>query len=198
MHLRRKNIPEKNNKPEPSETGAPKDRKYLLLYSLALFSAALFLVLITYIVQEKNNQKLISEYESSRQHSVETVAQLKQNNADLQVSLSELQTSLDQAGESLTEKNYEIDTLEDSLHRANLSLDEAKDDLADALHTQNAMMLLLQLEVSYSSYDYDTCRDIIVAMEEDDLVSGLPEEAASPLVTQSPLAIYHDIKDMLN
>jgi len=172
-----------------------KNKRFLVIYMTALFSAALILIVLSYFIQERNNRKLISEYEASAQLSDATLAQLRQEIADLEVSLSTAEAQLEKASDRAKEAESALTDSNDSLSDAQAELAQAQEDLAAAQRSQKALSLLVQLQVAHAAHDNAAARDIIAEFEETGLTDSLPDTYDSSIAEKSPLAIFNEIKE---
>jgi LPS O-antigen subunit length determinant protein (WzzB/FepE family) len=180
-----------------SNTGTRKDKRFLMFYAVSLFSAALILVVLSFLIQQRNSEKLITEFKSSEQLSELTLAQLKQENADLKVTVSELEEKLASANEDLSKSLDTGSALKDKLSNSEKSGAELREALDETALSQQAMILLTQLQRSYYSDDITASRDIVSVMEQEGFAELLPDASTDSFSSVPPSDIYAEIKEAL-
>lgn len=161
---------------QEAERVRPIKRHSVGIYVAVLFAVAFIFLLLSYFMQQRNNEAVISGLQDSVS-AVQSLQQLQDSNTSLQQQVYEL-TALNQ---SLQDKLTESD---DSLVFANKKLD--------------AMDLLWQISKLYATRRYTACRSAIAMMEELDLSQYLPDTTTNSFQTESPLSEYQRIVKALD
>ncbi|SMC56987.1 hypothetical protein [Papillibacter cinnamivorans] len=161
---------------QEAERVRPVKRHSVGVYVAVLFAVAFFFLFLSYFMQQRNNEAVISGLRDSVS-AVQSLQQLQDSNTALQQQVYEL-SALNQS-------------LQDNLTETDSSLDLANKKL-------DAMDLLWQISKLYSTRKYTSCRNAIAKMEELDLSQYLPATATNSFQSESPLSEYQRIVKALD
>jgi len=154
----------------------PLKRHSVGIYVAILFAVAFFFLFLSYFMQQRNNEAVISGLRDSVS-AVQSLQQLQDSNTALQQQVYELT--------ALTE------SLQDNLTQTSGSLDSANKKL-------DAMDLLWQVSKLYATRRYTACRSAIAKMEELHLSQYLPDTVTNSFQSESPLSEYQRIVTALD
>ncbi len=163
-----KNKPEKDTKPAYVPPKSEKERvRRVYLYSVILFTAAMVLMLWSFLANNRSNEQLRDA--------------LKNNTDVLQGSILE---------NAAQEK--QIAALEAHIAELESRLAESQDKQVDALAALRALDHLRGIESAYALGNEDAARELIRQFEKDDLSNLLPDEALRE-DAPSPAAAYEEL-----
>ena len=182
--------PETNSTPEPQEEPkkAPayvppdtkeKRQRSVFKYITILFAAAFVLMLLTFMMERRQNQQVVDS--------------LNQSVSGLRESLSNAQSAQD-----IYEENMEMIQKINDLEEENQRLTQENDQL-NASQQQNAksveaMGWFWQIDEAFVLEKYSLCRSLIEEMG-DELAAALPQEAVTDNGRFSPADRYQEIYD---
>jgi len=174
---------EKKEQSAPENAGeqkpAPAKRNSVLRYIAILFAAAFFLLLLSYLMQQRQMAETVSELKGSVS-AMETIENMRKTNEELRAS-----------SESLESENRD---LEDQLDHATDEKSQLSTALDASRSESDALSLLWQLSKAYSAKKYTLCREILEDLAP--LSQYLPTEAEFWSV--SPAAEYAKILKALD
>ncbi|MEG1999899.1 MAG: hypothetical protein RR053_00700 [Evtepia sp.] len=149
--------------------------KPVVVYVSVMFAAALFLMIFSFLMQQRNHEALMKGL-SSTAVSTQSIVNLTKENDDLQTRLDEMQEELDV-----------IKTDTNNLQQT----------LTAAEHTRDALTWLQMIQTSYLAKDYQTARAQMAEFEASGLRASLPVTATKEGVL-SPSDAYADLFSKLN
>ncbi len=167
--------PEQPKQPE-AKPGPQKSEKSVVRYLTVLFAAAFVLLLITFVMENRQHQLELSE----SQEQIETLDQKSKS------AVQSLQNVIDENKELKAEKDQW------ELRREELEAQVGQQD-----KSLEAMDWLWQISEAYGKRRYTYARELIAAMEEKQLVDCLPKESTTGNDSMSPYDRYMDIRDRL-
>lgn len=174
---------EKKERTAPENAGerkpAPEKGRSVLRYIAVLFAAAFFLLLLSYLMQQRQMAETVSELKGSVS-AMGTIENMRKTNEELSA-----------ANESLENENRE---LEDRLENAADEKSQLSTSLDASRSESGALSLLWQLSKAYGAKKYTLCREILADLAP--LAQYLPTEAEHWSV--SPAAEYAKILKALD
>jgi cell division protein FtsB len=144
----------------------------VMRYFIILFAVALVLIVFSFVMHQRSNAEVMSQLQSQ----VDTIERLQKVESDygaLKEKSDELQTS--------------VDTLTDQYNAADKE--------------RSAFELLWKLESLYNTQQYAECKNVITALQKDDLYTALPADdkdvnaVSGEHAYETPLAAYQRIAD---
>ena len=164
--------------PEPSAPVPHKNRRFLVIYSIALFAVFFGLILLSFFVSERNNRRQFDAYKTEQDKSVisamESLENLQSENKALKETVSVLQSGIEKLQK---DKAAASGTLQKQLDVANAELAALKASGEKLEKTRQAEELLWQLQKLYYEKKYTSSRKVISYMEECGLAAFLPDKA---------------------
>ena len=142
----------------------------VMRYLVILFAVAFVLIIFSFVMHQRSNAEVMSQLQSQ----VDTIERLQKVEGDYET-LKEQSTELQTSVNSLTEQYNAADK------------------------ENSALTLLWKLEKLYDAKQYDECKDVITALQTDDLYTALPDDdtdvdaAAGEHTYETPLAAYQRI-----
>lgn len=160
-----------------SRRAAERENKARVFRYLAiLFAAAFLLLLLAFLMQNRANQQALDDLTASVNSFHSPLQNLVDANASLQAENDELKEALSQAQEQL----------------------EALTGLPEALAgTSAAMDWFWQIDEAFVRGRYTLCRELMAAMEAQELVQFLPTESVTDNGRFSPADRYQEIRTAL-
>jgi uncharacterized protein YoxC len=180
--------------PEQSTPRASQQRKRqrsVIFYIFILFAAAFVLLLLSFLMERRQN--------------AENLDNLNQSMSGLKESVSAMQ-SVQQLYEENAALKDQVQDLEDQLKDALNSIDGLTDTISNQEHTleqtQVAMDYFWQIDEAYVRGRYTLCRSLIEVLEDNadgktPLKAYLPAESATDNDRFSPADRYQEIHDAL-
>lgn len=168
-----------------AEHTKPKSSHSVVSYIAILFAAAFLLLLLSYLMQQRNNAEVISGLTDSVS-AMQTLDNLIQENKQLEEQVTALEENADVQQQSLDAAKAR----EDILQRENEELRK---------QTQ-ALDYLREIQRLYALQSYRKAREVISAFEEAGLVPYLPTQATYQTEKQdrpSPAETYANIYEAL-
>ena len=148
-----------------------KRQRSVVHYIAILFAAAFLLMLMTYLMDRRQNEEVVDS--------------LNQSVSGLRESLSNMQSVQD-----IYEENQallqEIDRLEDQVDELERQDSAQTTALEQAEQTRQAMDWFWQIDEAYILGRYSLCRELIQSLEDSGLAESLPPRRASPTTAASP------------
>ena len=186
---------EKQTNPQSQEESSPRasrsarsqqrrNQRSVFQYIAVLFAAAFVLLLFTFMMERRQNDLLLQENE-------EQIDNLQQSVSAVQ-SLQNLYAENDELKQQVADLEAQIAELE----AAGVEKDEALSALSDQLtKTKAAMDWFWQLDEAFVRGRYNLCRELIQALQTDQLIIYLPEESITDNGRFSPYDRYREIYD---
>lgn len=159
----------------------------VMTYLVILFAAAFCLMLLSYLMQQRNNREAMEGLKQSVS-TMTSVQDLLTQNQTLEGQVKDLEGQV----QDLTAQVKELQELNTTLDSARQEQNNNLDQLTDQL---TAMDSFWQLDRAYLLGRYTQCRELIQAMEEAELDGLLPQESEAGDL--SPAQRYQDIHDAL-
>ena len=159
-----------------------KRRKSVIHYVTILFAAAFVLMLMTYVMERRQNEAVVDSLTQSVSGLRESITNME-STQDIYDDNVKLMEELDQLNEQLEEQKSQLDTVQQQL--------EAQTNAA------KAMDWFWQIDEAYVRYAYTTARNLIQSFEETGLVEWLPKESITETDRLSPADRYQQIYDNL-
>lgn len=164
IHLETTENQEKNNQEKNNQPGdgiqKKKHTNSVFTYIAILFAVALFLLLLSYFMQQRNTAQMIEGLQSSAT-AMENIEILQQRNIELEKQV-----------DTLTEQRNEYETQVETLSAQVAEKDEGWEETKRQV---SALEQFWQLVQAYENGAYQTCRNIIDQMNESGLVPYLPD-----------------------
>ena len=151
-------------------------------YIAILFAAAFILMLLTYLMDQRQNRAVVDS--------------LNQSLSGLQESLSD-QTSLQDIYEDNQALIAQVDQLEDQLEALDRENQTQQRELDQQEKSVQAMDWFWQIDEAYVRGRYSLCRDLMENLEEAGLAVYLPRESITDNGRYSPYDRYQEIRDAL-
>ena len=170
------------------DSSAPRPRTVhkqhsVVLYIVILFLAACLLILLSYLMQQRNNAEMLDGLNQSVS-AMQSITKLQEENKELTVELGDLKGQTQQ----LQEENA-------ALAEENAALTEETERMTRSIA---AMDWFWQIDEAYAKGRYNTARGLIKDMEEAGYtVDDLPTDSPSDTGRFSPAARYQEIRDKL-
>lgn len=159
-----------------------KRQRSVVHYIAILFAAAFVLMLLTYLMDRRQNEAVVDS--------------LNQSLTGLQESLSD-QTSLQDIYEDNMALLDQVDQLEEQINQLTQENQDLTQQLSDQEKSAQAMDWFWQIDEAYVLGRYSLCRTLIQALEEGGLSSYLPQESITDNGRFSPADRYQEIRDAL-
>jgi len=157
----------------PGQAPVPsKKAKPVIFYIVIMFAVALFLIILSFLMQQRNHEVLLKGLSSSSLH--------VQNLVDLEMDKNKLE-------DTLTETLTELETVK---------ADKKTQEEAATRQTQ-AMEYLMEVRLAYSAGKHSHARELLAEMQKQKLNEALPEASSLP-DTKSPRTHYQELVDALN
>ena len=159
-----------------------KRQRSVVHYIAILFAAAFVLMLLTYLMDRRQNEAMVDS--------------LNQSLTGLQESLSD-QTSLQDIYEDNMALLDQVDQLEEQINQLTQENQDLTQQLSEQEKSAQAMDWFWQIDEAYVLGRYSMCRTLIQALEEGGLASYLPRESITDNGRFSPADRYQEIRDAL-
>ncbi len=159
-----------------------KRRKSVIHYVTILFAAAFALMLMTYVMERRQNEAVVDS--------------LTQSVSGLRESITNMESTQDIYDDNV-KLMEELNQLNDQLEEQQAQLDAIQQQLEEQTNAAKAMDWFWQIDEAYVRYAYTTARNLIQAFEETDLVQWLPKESITETDRLSPAERYQQIYDNL-
>ena len=173
---------EKNAAYIPPATKEKRQRS-VVHYIAILFAAAFLLMLLTYVMDQRQNEA--------------TVDSLNQSLTNLQETLSN-QNSLQDIYEDNIALIDQVDQLEDQVEQLTQQNQLLASQITDQEKTAQAMDWFWQIDEAYVLGRFTLCRELIEQIETAGLVSFLPQESITDNGRFSPAGRYEEIYEALH
>lgn len=155
----------------------------VVLYILLLFLAACVLILMSYLVQKRNNAQILDGLNQSVS-AMQSITALQEENKELTVQVGDLKGQVEKLQnqvDKLTEETASLQAERDALTRASQALD-----------------WFWQIDEAYVRGRYSSARGLIEEMSAAGLtVDDLPADSASDTGRPSPAERFQEIYDKL-
>ena len=179
--------PAPENKGEKAPAYVPpatreKRQRSVVHYIAILFAAAFVLMLLTYLMDQRQNEAVVNS--------------LNQSLTDLQTSLSD-RSSLQDIYEDNLALIDQVDQLEDQVAQLQQERDSLSAQLSSQEKTAQAMDWFWQIDEAYVLGRYSLCRELIQELQDAGLVDYLPKESITDNGRFSPSGRYQEIFDAL-
>lgn len=201
-----------NNGNQPDKK--TKKQKYnIFIYAAVLFGLAFFLILLSYLVQQRNNSATISRLNESSANYEQNIESLQIENSDLTVKNTQLNEELESLTKELSDAKAQLsETKEDTsaLEIKESELEKTNESLNTQLTTTQAsakseslkaqaLEYLWQLQRQFYNGNYDAGRAIIKLMEEKGYQDYLPTNSIllSEGYDVAPKHTYDTLKEIL-
>ena len=159
-----------------------KRQRSVVHYIAILFAAAFVLMLLTYLMDQRQNEAVVNS--------------LNQSLTDLQTSLSD-RSSLQDIYEDNLALIDQVDQLEDQVAQLQQERDSLSAQLSSQEKTAQAMDWFWQIDEAYVLGRYSLCRELIQELQDAGLVDYLPKESITDNGRFSPSGRYQEIYDAL-
>ena len=159
-----------------------KRQRSVVHYIAILFAAAFVLMLLTYLMDQRQNEAVVNS--------------LNQSLTDLQTSLSD-RSSLQDIYEDNLALIDQVDQLEDQVAQLQQERDSLSAQLSSQEKTAQAMDWFWQIDEAYVLGRYSLCRELIQELQDAGLTSSLPQESITDNGRFSPAGRYQEIYDAL-
>ena len=159
-----------------------KRQRSVVHYIAILFAAAFVLMLLTYLMDQRQNEAVVNS--------------LNQSLTDLQTSLSD-RSSLQDIYEDNLALIDQVDQLEDQVAQLQQERDSLSAQLSSQEKTAQAMDWFWQIDEAYVLGRYSLCRELIQELQDTGLTSSLPQESITDNGRFSPAGRYQEIYDAL-
>ena len=159
-----------------------KRQRSVVHYIAILFAAAFVLMLLTYLMDQRQNEAVVNS--------------LNQSLTDLQASLSD-RSSLQDIYEDNLALIDQVDQLEDQVAQLQQERDSLSAQLSSLEKTAQAMDWFWQIDEAYVLGRYSLCRELIQELQDAGLTSSLPQESITDNGRFSPAGRYQEIYDAL-
>lgn len=159
-----------------------KRQRSVVHYIAILFAAAFLLMLMTYLMDRRQNEEVVDS--------------LNQSVSGLRESISNMQSvqEIYEENQALLEK---IDHLEDQVDALERQSNTQAAELEQAEQTRQAMDWFWQIDEAYVLGRYSLCRDLIQTLEDSGLAADLPQESITDNGRFSPALRYQEIREAL-
>lgn len=137
---------------EPMENSEPTGKKPVVVYIMVLFIAAFLLMAWSFASHQKSNTEALGRLQSSV-GTMQEVQELQDQTISLQKELAKAESQLEELKDETAAQQFAIENLEKQ---------------------NEAMQRLYMLQQQYSAGDYEACRQIIAAFEEENYAEALP------------------------
>ena len=159
-----------------------KRRKSVIHYVTILFAAAFVLMLMTYVMERRQNEAVVDSLTQSVSGLRESITNME-STQDIYDDNVKLMEELNQLNEQLEEQKSQLDTVQQQLE--------------EQTNAAKAMDWFWQIDEAYVRYAYTTARNLIQSFEETGLVEWLPKESITETDRLSPADRYQQIYDNL-
>jgi len=183
---------ETNNPQAPASGGKRKSKKFLVIYAAMLFLAAAVLILLSYLMEARNqNQSLTAtnqEHQGTIRSALQKVEQMQEENVGLQEENAELRATLTELTRDRNLTRQRLDTRDRQL----ADLEE------ESNARQAALTRLWWLEHCWQEGDEDGAEAVLSAMETAGDPQHLPTENPLDPEGESPRARFEALKEKLD
>lgn len=180
---------EEEKEPQPRRSRAGKQKRSVIHYVTILFGAALVLLIMTYMMERRQNQSVIDGLNQS-------ISGLKQSVSAMQ-SAQDLYDQNTQLLEQVTSLEDRLSKLQKEQTQLQQELLQAKEDAAQAQNAQRALDWFWQVDEAYVRGRNTAARNLIRQMEELQLPQYLPQESVTDNGRFSPADRYQEIYNIL-
>ena len=149
--------------------------KPVILYIVVMFGVALFLIILSFFMQQRNHEALLKGLSSSAMN-VQTIVDLEMDKQNLE--------------EDLTETTDQVE----DLTQDKKALEEANSAMTQQI---KGLEWLLELQDLYESGKYSKAKELLAAMEKEGLDKALPTTSTLP-DHPSPQNVYEAIQKALS
>lgn len=143
-----------------AEHEKPRNRNSVMGYLLILFAAAFLLLLLSYLMQQRN--------------SAETISSLKESVSAMQ-SVQDMMEQNEKLEEQVAELEKQVSTLQEELEEVSTLKLGVESELRGSYMALDALDHLRYLEEAYQKGKRQTAKELIEAMEQAGLVFYLPD-----------------------
>jgi len=173
---------DKGQNPEPTspEPPSPPIQKLsktrpVILYIVIMFGVALFLIILSFFMQQRNHVALMRGLSTSAMN-VQTIVDLELSN-----------TTLEEKLEKMTEQ----------LNQSNTEKEAVKKTVASLEQQTKAMELFMELRLCHEKNQQEEAKELLAKMEKNGLVDALPTESTLP-DHPSPREIFDELRSELS
>ena len=171
MKLEKRSAGEAEQTPVQEGKPAGNKRQPVVVYIMVLFIAAFLLMALSFLMHQRSNTEALGQLQNSV-NAMQAVQETQEKVIALQEELSAAEDRMD------------------ALEKEKADSDQA---VLDAQREADALLALYTLQQEYLTEDYDGCRKILQAMEDEDLVKLLPKQSLSDAT--SPADRYQQLKE---
>lgn len=182
-------LPQQETVPGKRRSRGGKGKRSVIHYLTILFGAAFVLLLMTYMMERRQNQSVIDGLNQS-------ISGLKQSVSAMQ-SAQDLYDQNTALLEQVSELEDRLGRLEGEHTQLQQELLAAEDAVAQLQNAQKAMDWFWQVDEAFVRGRNGTARSLIRQMEELELPQYLPKESVTDNGRFSPAARYQEIWDIL-
>lgn len=143
--------------PEEEQIDEKTGQKRVYGYIVLLFVVAFFLLLWSFLMNQRSNEQVLNELRGNAgtlQSTLDRNIELEKQTAELEERVSELESQL-----------YDLDRQKSELEKKNAELEQRSDELSSEFERSNYLGTLYAdvaaLEYAYSQEDYARCRELI-------------------------------------
>ncbi len=174
----------------PTPAQQRRRQQSVLKYVVILFTAALVLLLYTFLMDRR-------QHELTQVENQEQISQLQQNTASATQRLDAIISERDQLKEENAALQNQIKELEQKLWDAESFSAGTQSDLSEKLKELNAMDWFWRIQRLYSRGSIRSARELARQFEANGLQDALPDASYAGLEGNSPKAQYQELHDLL-
>ena len=180
--------PAPDRPPRPASRGQQRRRQQSVFqYIAVLFAAAFVLLLLTFLMERRQYERLQAENQ-------EQIDNLQQSVSAVQ-SLDNLYKENDALKEQVDALKERLEALQALQEKTEQDASSARQQQAVSQESLKAMDWFWQIDEAYVRGKYSQCRSLIRTLEELGLVESLPRESATDNGRFSPYDRYQEIYD---
>lgn len=182
---------EKLNFQRQADRTRPNSKRSVLSYLLILFGAAVILMLLAYLMDQRTtNEETISGLQQSIS-SMQSAQEIYEENGELKEQILQHEAQIE-------ELEDQIRLMQDKIERQASQSEGIQQQTDDLEKSIQALDWFWQINEAYVRERYNYCRELIALLNNSGLIEYLPRESITDNGRFSPYDRYQEIYDALN
>lgn len=181
---------EKHNLQRQADRTRPNSKRSVLTYLVILFGAAMILLLLAYLMQQRSTSEQALSGLQQSVSALQSAQELYEENGELKSQVSELEDQIEQMED-------QIRLMQDKIDRQNTQNAASQQQIDDLKKSTQALDWFWQINEAYVRGRYSQCKELIVLLNTSGLTEYLPRESITANGRFSPYDRYHEIYDAL-
>lgn len=180
---------EKHNLQRQADRARPNSKRSVLTYMLIMFGAALVLLLLAYMMQQRSNEETLNGLQQSVS-AIQSAQDLYEENGELKDKVSALENQIE-------EMEDQIRLMQDKIDRQAAQNEAQQQQTEDLKKATQALDWFWQINEAYVRGRYTQCRELITLLKTAGLTEYLPRESITANGRFAPYDRYNEIYDAL-